>query len=154
MLFKNENLPIYHLPLKNSNKYNFIVNSNYQSLLNSYIKSSDWRLSISTIHFDLYDKFILNYTNVRSSNNDLLYLTELPFNSFFNNNFIDIPDSLSVNKSIRNDVNKSELVKFSNIIMRKGRKLHCLNLINTSLRFAELSLSNIQNNWNKSLYYI
>ena len=90
-----------------------------------------------------YYKVKLNSSFDPSIYNNFSGYNQLPFTAFFKTNFIDIPQCLKVNLSIRRDVNKSEILKFSNMIMRHGKQLNTLNLINKALN----SLSYVNNNF-------
>ena len=114
--------------------------------LNSLTFSSDYYNAISqpTISYNqlsYLEAYLTKYVNTPKSVQDLYSSIEVPFIRFFNSNYIDVPECFSINKSIKRNINSTELIKFSNMLMRKGRKIHCLNLLNTSLSNIENSKS-------------
>lgn len=116
-----------------------------RNVLNAeYFVQKFYNLSTSPHLITLYfkhDSEHIKYNTLRT----LLPLNILPFNFFFRSNFIDTPQCLKINKSIKYDINKFELAKFANVLMRNGKKTYYLNLLMSSLNF-------VQENFNKTLY--
>ena len=96
-------------------------------------KSLEIKPTLLSNKASLLDIYISTQLNVPTSTKELLSSVETPFYMFFNMNFVDIPNCFRVNKSIKRSVNSHELMKLTNMFMRRGRKLHCLTLINNSL---------------------
>lgn len=143
-----------NLPLTNYETINFyfLINNFFYTYKNI---NSIFVASFSNSNLNLYnqikdDKNLLplkfNYQiNDISFLNDFIYLRNSSFINFFINNLIDVPICFKKSKSLKTKNFELPLLKFSNFLMRKGKKEKIINLMFTSFRtfFKEIRVENL-----------
>lgn len=135
-----------HLPYRYVNSSNFFFlyynfyNKNYNinilsNQLSSYKNNSLTRYNRKNDEFYLLlDEF--NYLNTdRSHLIEFLYLKNSSFIRFFINNMIDVPICFKKSKSLNTKNFELPLLKFSNFLMKKGKKEKIIRIIYSSFRF-------------------
>jgi len=160
---KEAKIPYWqHLPLINYNITNFyflinnflLINKN----VNSSIVSSFTNSTINNYH-NLGDEKKLyplqfNFSNTETSFlTDFFYLRNSSFIKFFINNMIDVPICFKKSFSLKTKNFELPLLKFSNFLMKKGKKEKTFNIVFSAFRlfFKTLKLDKINlNNQNFS----
>jgi len=153
-LLEWQHLPYRYVNVNNffflySNFYNKTYNINILSnQLSSYKNNNLTRYSQKNDeHFLLLDDFpYLN--NDRSYLTEFLYLKNSSFIKFFINNMIDVPICFKKSKSLTTKNFELPLLKFSNFLMKKGKKEKIIHIIFSAFRsfFKNQTLINSKKN--------
>ena len=129
----------FFLNTKNTISYSSIISFN-QTTLNDYFNKGD-ETSLIPINFNMSmdtNNFYTNFT----------YFKNFSFIKFFINNMIDVPICFKKSYSLRTKNFELPLLKFSNFLMKKGKREKINNLIFTSLRefLNNIKLNNVNLN--------
>lgn len=141
---KEAKIPYWqHLPIinYNSNNFYFLVNNFYFSNknLNSLTINSFLNTNLKNYHSINEEKFLLPTKYKYSPNddsffNEYLYLRNSSFINFFLNNLIDVPVCFKKSNSLRTKNFELPLLKFSNFLMKKGKKEKIFKILFESFR--------------------
>ncbi len=111
----------------NTNINSLFFSSNNNTNINHYVNSSD-----NTNLFPTF--FNVSFTD-SSFLNDFFYLRNSSFIKFFINNMIDVPICFKKSDSLKMKNFELPLMKFSNFLMKKGKKEKIIKLIFSAFRF-------------------
>ena len=89
----------------------------------------------------IFQDWVLDSYSTSQNKETFEYLRYSPFNTFFTNSKVDTPRCLLGTWSSRRKINKHLLLKFSNYIMRKGKRTKTLDVL----------LYSITSSYNKTL---
>ena len=142
--------------LLNFNSSNFFFFFNNKCLNNN--TTSSFFANYKNLNTKLYNNYDdlkkMSLIGVNLNQNDLSFLTDFlyirnsSFIKFFINNMIDVPVCFKKSISLKNRNFELPLLKFSNFLMKKGKKEKIIRLIFSSFRlfFKNTNISNFKNN--------
>lgn len=158
-----------NIPLNNFNYSNFYFLINNFFSLNKNIKSLTL-MSLEHNNIKIYDnssnekKIFPNKFNFNENDSsfffDFIYLRQSSYIKFFMNNMIDVPICFKKSKSLKSKNFELPLLKFSNFLMKQGKREKITNTLTRSFRnfFLTLKPSNVLLSDNfmswVNLYYI
>ena len=126
--------------LLNSITTSFTTPNFKNSNINVYVNSFDTKKMFPVkSHFNENDSSFLT---------DYLYIRNSSFIKFFINNMIDVPVCFKKSSSLKTRNFELPILKFSNFLMKQGKKEKIIKLIFTSFRFF---FQNIKSNNSKSV---
>lgn len=140
-----------HSNLNFNDHFDIFINSNQNSFPHIHLNN----LSIESLNPNYNDVSVyysLSSQTFNDSNqiNNYFYLRKLTFISFFINNMIDVPICFKKSKSLKFKTFELPLLKFSNFLMKKGKREKITRLLFQTMRFFFLSQNN-KNYGNNSL---
>ena len=112
--------------------------SNLPNQLTDYLQYVDCSIQFFTkklsTSFDLPEtanflEVLHNEYGVSDIDEYYTYLSQSNFSSFFKDNYVDIPSCFGRSKSLLNKQNSLPLLKFTNFLMRHGKKLQMSTLL-------------------------
>lgn len=144
-----------HLPILNYSTHNFyfLINNffyqhkNVQSLLvSSFLNNNVKNYSEFGDEFKLFHHKINFSTRDSSFLTEFFYLKNSSFIKFFINNMIDVPICFKKSKSLKSKNFELPLLKFSNFLMKKGKRDKTLKIIFSAFRdfFNSLKIEKFQ----------
>lgn len=130
----------------------FLANTSTTSFFSNYSNSN---MSFYTTYND-FKKMLPTSINLNQNDfsflTDYLYIRNSSFIKFFINNMIDVPICFKKSVSLKNHNFELPLLKFSNFLMKQGKKEKVVRLIFSSFRFF-FKTSKLNNLKNSSFFF-